>query len=132
MPRTRIDFDTVRSIGLSLPDVEEGTAYGSPALKIRGKLMTCLPINRSVEPNSLAVWIEFDKRAVLIASVPDTYYVTDHYRNHPIVLVRLSRIGIEELRNLLELAWQFVSAQTRGGKRGSRVNRQGVKSSTHY
>jgi hypothetical protein len=30
--------ETVRKIGLALPDVEEGTTYGTPALKIRGQL----------------------------------------------------------------------------------------------
>lgn len=113
-PQAPIDFNTVRSIGLSLPDVEEGTAYGSPALKLRGKLMTCLPTHRSAERNSLAVRIEFDKRSVLMQAVPETYYLTDHYRNHPVVLVRLSRISLGELRNLLEMSWQFVDAETRG------------------
>ncbi len=120
MPEARIDFDTVREIGLSLPDVEESTTYGSPALKMRGKLLTCIPVNRSVEPNSLAVSLDFDKRAVLTASVPQTYYVTDHYRDHPIVLVRMSRIGRDELRNLLELAWQFVNVKTSGCARLAR------------
>jgi hypothetical protein len=120
MPRAPIDFDAVRRIGLSLPDVEEGTAYGSPALKVRGKLLTCLPTHRSAEPDSLAVRIDFDKRSVLMAAVPGTYYLTDHYRNYPIVLVRLSRIGLDELRNLLEMAWQFVSAEARRGGRSAR------------
>ncbi len=120
MPRTRIDFDTVRSIGLSLPDVEESTAYGSPALKVRGKLLTCIPINRSVEPDSLAVCLEIEKRSVLVASAPDKYYLTEHYRNHPIVLVRLPRIELGELRNLLDMAWQFVNTQTRGRARPAR------------
>jgi hypothetical protein len=114
MPRDRVDFDTVRSIGLSLPNVEESTAYRSPALKVRGRLLTCIPINRSVEPDSLAVSIGFEKRSVLLASTPDIYYLTDHYRDYPIVLVRLSRIGLGELRNLLEVAWQSVNAQTSG------------------
>jgi len=112
MSRARIDFDTVRSIGLSLPDVEEGTTYRSPALKVRGKLLACIPINRSVEPDSLAVSIDFEKRSVLLSAVPETYYLTDHYRNYPIVLVRLSRIGHDELRNLLEMAWHFVSLKS--------------------
>jgi hypothetical protein len=41
----------VRKIGLALPSVEEGTAYGAPALKVRGKLMACVPTHRSAEPN---------------------------------------------------------------------------------
>ncbi len=117
MPRTRIDFDTVRNIGLLLPEVEEGKSYGAPALKVRGKMLACIPINPSAEPGSLAVSISPEKRAVLVAAVPDTYYLTEHYRPHPIVLVRLSRIGIDELTNLLNLAWQFATAQERVEKR---------------
>jgi hypothetical protein len=120
MPGSLIDFDTVRNIALSLPDVEEGTTYRSPALKVHGKLLACIPINRSVEPDSLAVSIDFEKRSVLTASSPDIYYLTDHYRAHPIVLVRLSRIGLDELRNLLEVAWQFVNAQTHTRARPAR------------
>jgi hypothetical protein len=120
MPRSPIDFANVRRLGMSLPDVEEGTTYGSPALKVRGKLLTCIPINRSVEPDSLAVSIDFEKRSVLTAAAPDIYYLTDHYRDYPIVLVRLSRISLDELRNLLELAWQFVNTQSRGRTRPAR------------
>ena len=50
-----LTFAVVRQIGLKLPDVEEGTAYGSPALKVRGKMFTCIAIHRSAEPGSLAV-----------------------------------------------------------------------------
>jgi len=47
MPRGTINFDTLRKIGLALPTVEESTAYGSPALKVRGKLLACVPAHRS-------------------------------------------------------------------------------------
>src|SRR5256886_16481063 len=77
--KSPIDFDTVRKIGLALPGVEESTAYGSPALKVHGKLLTCIAINRSAEPGSLAVRVDFDDRAELLAADPDVYYVTDHY-----------------------------------------------------
>jgi hypothetical protein len=42
-----IDFDTVRKIALALPGVDETTAYGAPALKVHGKLLACVPVNRS-------------------------------------------------------------------------------------
>src|SRR5215472_10936066 len=58
-----ISFDTVRKIGLALPGVETSTAYGSPALKVRGKLLACVPAHRSAEPCSLAVRVGFDDRA---------------------------------------------------------------------
>jgi len=111
MPGTKVTFDMVREIGLALPEVEEGTMYGSPALKVHGKLLTCLAIHKSAEPQTLAVRIDFDQRAGLLADEPETYYVTDHYLNYPVVLVRLSRIRIDQLRDLLGLAWRFVTAQ---------------------
>jgi hypothetical protein len=49
MRKSTIDFDTVRKIALELPGVEDGTAYGVPALKVRGKLLACVPANRSAE-----------------------------------------------------------------------------------
>ena len=111
MPRTRVTFDIVREIGLALPDVEEGTMYGSPALKVRGNLLACMAIHKSAEPESLAVRIDFDRRAGLIAEGPETYYLTDHYVNYPVVLVRLSQIRIDQLRDLLAAAWRFVTAK---------------------
>jgi hypothetical protein len=87
MPRSTIDFDTVRKIGLALPGVEESTAYGAPALKVHAKLLACVPSHRSAEPGSLVVRVGFDDRAELLAAAPDVYYVTDHYLNYNAVLV---------------------------------------------
>ncbi len=117
MPRNKIDFDTVRRIALGLPDVEESTAYGSPALKVRGKLLACIAIHKSAEPGSLAVRVGFDRRAELTATAPDVYYLTDHYVNYPVVLVRMSRLHPDALRDLLGMAWRFVTAKAPGGKR---------------
>ena len=110
MPRRTIDFDTVQKIGLALPGVEASTAYGAPALKVRGKLMACVPTHRSAEPNSLVLRVGFDDRAELLAADPDVYYVTDHYLNYTYVLVRLSRVTPDVLRDLLGMAHKFVAA----------------------
>ena len=115
--KNKIDFDTVRKMALSLPGVEEGTAYGSPALKVRGKLLACIPTHRSAEPGSLVVCIGFDHREDLLATAPDVYYVTHHYVNYPSVLVRLSRIHADALRDLLGMSWRFVTAKPPGRKR---------------
>ncbi|MFZ0962092.1 MAG: MmcQ/YjbR family DNA-binding protein [Terriglobia bacterium] len=110
MRRTTIDFDTVRKIGLALPGVEEGTAYGVPALKVQGKLLACIPANRSAEPGSIVVRVGFDDRAELLATAPDVYYVTHHYADYSAVLVRLSRVNPGVLRDLLGMAYKFVTA----------------------
>jgi hypothetical protein len=109
MPRRTIDFDTVRDIGLTLPGVEYSTMHGAPALKVRGKLLACIPINRSAEPDSLAVRVDFDDRAYLLAEQPDVYYVTEHYAPYNAVLVRLSRVSPDVLRDLLGMAHKFVT-----------------------
>jgi hypothetical protein len=113
MPRKKITFDTVREIGLALPDVEEGTTYGVPSLKVRGKMFACPAIHRSADPDSLAIRIDFDRREELMAADPDVYYITDHYVNYPAMLIRLSRVHHDALRDLLLMAWQFVSASAR-------------------
>jgi len=122
MPRNAINFDTVRKIGLTLPGVEAGTAYGLPALKVQGKLLACVPANRSAEPDSLVVRVEFDDRTELLAAAPDVYYVTDHYVGYNAVLVRLSRVNPDVLRDLLGMAYKFVTGQAAsrapGQKRG--------------
>jgi len=110
MPRGTINFDTVRKIGLALPGVEESTAYGAPALKVHGKLLACVPVNRSAEPGSIMVRVDFDDRAELLAAAPDVYYVTDHYLNYNAVLVRLSRVTPDILRDLLGMGQRFVTA----------------------
>ena len=124
MPRNKIDFDTVRKIALSLPDVEKSTIYRSPALKIRGKLLACIPIHRSAEPDSVAVSIDFERRAEMLATAPDIYYAPDHYVNYPVVLVRLSRIHSDALRDLMSMAWRFVSTKRPGGNRTIRKTGQ--------
>ena len=120
VPRKKIDFDTVRRIALELPDVEESTAYGSPAFKVRGQLLAGIPVNKSAEPGSLGVRIDFEQRAELLSGAPDVYYITDHYANYPAVLVRLSRIQEDALRDLLRASWRFATANTPVGKRSVR------------
>lgn len=127
VPKNKIDFETVRRIASALPDVEDASAYGSPAIKVGGKLMTCMAINKSAAPGSLGVRIDFDQRAEMVATAPDVYYFTDHYANYPMVLVRLAWIQEDALRDLLRASWRFVTAKAPGGKRTVRKPKRGTK-----
>ena len=119
MPRKTIGFESVRRVGLALPNAEEGTVYGSPALKVGGKMFACIAIHPSAEPNSLAVRMEFDQRDELIAADPKTYYLTDHYVDYPCVLVRLARVHPDALPDLLRMGWQYVSSRNKRRARKS-------------
>ena len=109
----KITFETVREMGLALPGVEAGTTYGSPALKVGGRMFACLAIHRSADPGSLVVWVDPDQREELIAAEPQTYYVTDHYVSYPVMLVRLASVHPDALRDLLSAAWRLVSSRKR-------------------
>ena len=107
-------FETVRTVGLALPDVEATTRYdGTPVLKVGGSFMAGLATHRSAEPETLVVRIGFEEREWLLEDAPETYYVTDYYRRHPVVLVRLSRIGRDALPGLLSMSWRLVSSKAR-------------------
>ncbi|HXZ58564.1 MAG TPA: MmcQ/YjbR family DNA-binding protein [Steroidobacteraceae bacterium] len=107
-----LSFNTVRTLALSLPDVVDGTAYGAPAVKLGGKLLACIPVNKSAEADSIAVRIDLEQRAELLREHPKTYYITDHYAAHPIVLVRLAKITRADLKELLRDASRFVSSSS--------------------
>src|SRR5262245_289151 len=113
MPKKKITFDTVREIGLTLPDVEEGTMYGAPALKVRGNMFACVPTHKSAEPGSLVIRIDFDQRDAMLAEDPGTYYLKDHYVGYPCILVRLNRVHHDALRDLLSAAYRYVSSRTK-------------------
>ena len=102
-------FDRVRKIGLEMPGVVETTMYGSPALKLKGMLLACLATNKAAEPNTLIARIGFEQREDLLKQHPETYYMKPHYENHPVVLARLSKIGPDALRSLLDLALRFAT-----------------------
>jgi len=97
-----VTFDTVREIARVLPGIEEGTCYGTPALRVRGKLLSRL----KEDGETLVVKIDFDTRDVLLQAHPDTYFITDHYAGYPYVLVRLAKVSCDDLAKLLEDSWR--------------------------
>jgi hypothetical protein len=109
-------FDIVRKIAAALPDVEEGTAWGVPALLLRGRLLACMASHKSAEPDTLVALVGFDQRDAMIADDPDTYYLKPHYVGYPSVLVRLRHIERAGLRDLLQTACRFVGASARKTK----------------
>src|SRR5258708_40032781 len=121
MSKNTINFDTVRDIALKLPGVAESTMYGSPAVKLGKRLVACLAVHRSAEPGSLVVRTDFEQRAALLADDPETYYVTDHYANHPVVLVRLLRLQPDQMRDLLAAARKCVLAHAERSHKKTRL-----------
>ena len=101
------EFGRVERLGLRLADVEIGTSYGAPALKVRGRMFACIPTHRSAEHGSLAVRMSLVERDLRVRDRPDIYYVKPHYEPHPVVLARLAKLSDDALSELLETGWEF-------------------------
>src|ERR1700757_4217231 len=113
MASNKIDLGVVRELAIRLPSVEESTLHDAPCFKVFGRLLTCPALHKSAEPNSLMVRIGRDERAKLMAANPHAFYITDHYRNYPSVLVRLGKIDRRTLTVLLEMSWRFVGSKAK-------------------
>jgi hypothetical protein len=107
-------FEVVRTVGLTLPDVEATTKYdGSPVLKRGGSFMAGVATHPSAEPGTLVVRADWEERELLLEDAPETYYLTDYYRRYPLVLVRLSRIDRDALRDVLSVSWRLTAEKVR-------------------
>ena len=98
-----ITFDTVRAIARELPGAVEGTSYGTPAFRVGKSLF----VRQHQDGESLVVKIDFDQRAMRMRVDPGTFYITDHYLNYPVMLVRLAAVDRDDLRDLLEESWRL-------------------------
>ena len=90
-------------LALKLPGVTEGTSYGTPALHVRKKFLARL----KEDGESIAIKIDFADRDVLLELDPAAFYLTDHYRPYPAMLVRLKTVRLDLLPRLLEQAWRL-------------------------
>jgi hypothetical protein len=97
-----VSFADVAKAALALPEVAESTSYGTPAVKVRGKLMLRL----REDNETLVVKSSWENRERLMTLEPDVYFLTDHYRAYPWVLARLPRLTVRALPALVESAWR--------------------------
>ncbi|MGI8580422.1 MAG: MmcQ/YjbR family DNA-binding protein [Solirubrobacteraceae bacterium] len=97
-------WDDVVEIGTRFPDVEISTSYGTPALKVRAKLMCRM----RTDPDALVLRVsDLGEREALLQGEPDVFFSTPHYDGHPYLLVRLDRADPVELAELIEEAWRL-------------------------
>ncbi|MFG3596265.1 MmcQ/YjbR family DNA-binding protein [Bradyrhizobium sp. RDI18] len=101
-------FDDVRKIALAWPEVEDGTSYGTPALKVRKKMLVRL----KEDGDSLVMpGVPRDQREMLVESQPKVFYFTDHYRDYPMVLICLSKARRAIVEPLLRRHWRALASK---------------------
>ena len=112
--RRGVTYETVRAIGKTLEGVEEGTSYGTAALKVRGVLMARL----KEDGETLVLRTTLVDRDLLMNAAPSIYFITEHYRDYPWVLVRLTEISRAELQERMQESWQRIARGRSTRKRG--------------
>jgi len=93
----------VRSIALSFPETIEKPMYGTPGFRVKNKAFARL----REEGDILVVWCaDEDEKEAYIATRPEIFFSLPHYDGHPLVLVRLPAVELDELRDVLAEAWR--------------------------
>lgn len=88
-----------------LPGTEVGVCYGTPALYVRKKLLARL----KEDGETVAIKLDFLSRDALLEADPRSFYLTDHYRAYPYVLMRLPQVRKAVAMSLLEQAWHSAA-----------------------
>ena len=99
-------YERYLKIALALPGAEASTSYGTPSVKIRGKILSRW---RTEAEGALAIRCDFLDRQILLQTQPDVFFLTDHYVNYPMVLMRMEKISRDVLVDVVERAWRLVA-----------------------
>ncbi len=98
------DWADVVAAGRALPEVEEGTWFRTPCLKVRKKSFCRM----KEDGETLVIQVvDLEDKEALLRSQPELFFTTPHYDGYAYVLVRLDRIGRDQLAELVEDAWRL-------------------------
>lgn len=106
-------FEKLKAATEGLPEVEEGTSYGTPALKVRKKFL-----GRIKDADTVVVMCPLEEKELLMEAAPEFYFETDHYKGWPAMLVRIHAIPLDELALRLRRAWIMQAPKTLVRKAG--------------
>lgn len=85
----------------------QGMSYGMPSFLLNGRFLARFRDEDTVLVLQLAT---ISEREVLMELDPRAFFVTEHYRNYPAVLVRLAQVAAPLLTDVVTEAWRHVNA----------------------
>lgn len=100
-------IDRLRRAAAGLPEVEVGSWYGTPALKVRGKGFC-----RVKDADTVVLMCAMEEKEILLSAAPDIYFETDHYKGWPAMLARIRLIADDELALRLGRAWRLKAPKS--------------------
>jgi hypothetical protein len=99
-----IGWDDLVALARELPEFEESTSYGRPALKVRGKFFAAL----RTDPDAIVVKCDLDEKEVLLEARSDVLFETPHYHGWAAMLIRLDA-PLDDVREFLFDSWLLAA-----------------------
>ena len=96
----------LKKIALSFPEAHEKTSYGNPAFFIAKKFFTR---HRSEDDSLVLIVDSIDERDMMMEADPKTFFITDHYKDYPSVLVRMARMDAKTVEGMLARRWRKIA-----------------------
>lgn len=100
------DWSDVVAAGRGLPEVEEGTWFRTPCLKVRKKSFCRM---REDGETLVVRVVDLEDKEALLRADPAVFWTTPHYDGYAYVLVRLAAADPAQLAELIEDAWRLVA-----------------------
>ncbi len=92
-------WSDVVALGRRLPEVEEGTWFRTPCLRVRKKSFCRM---REDGETLVIKVVDLEDKEALLRGDPDVFWTTPHYDGNAYVLVRLERADPQQLGELVE------------------------------
>ena len=111
-------FEDVLRLGMELPEVVESTSYGTPALKVRKKLVCRMWGEREHNRDEvhdtevLVLFCELDMKHVLLDNHPGVLFTVPHYDGYGAVLVRMADVDLDDLADWIEDSYRLRAPVT--------------------
>lgn len=102
-----VTWEQVVEMATAYPGVETKSSYGAPGLYAGKQFMS-----RLREPDVIVLKsVEDDEQRFLMETAPEAFFLTDHYRGYPTILVRLSKVQRGQLAELLDQCWRRLATK---------------------
>ena len=108
MPAKRhVTWERVVEMAAAYPGVVAKSSYGTPGLYVGKQFMA-----RLREPDVMVLKPVYDdEQRFLMETSPAAFFLTDHYRGYPTILIRLSKVSRGQLAELVGESWRRLAGK---------------------
>ncbi len=98
-------YNKLSKVALTLPGVYEKLCHDTPAFYAEKKMFVRL------KEDGETIALYNNDRDEWIAKNEDVFFITDHYKNYPMLLVDLKSVTAADLTTLIQSSWRIRAAK---------------------